>query len=183
MSNPRIEEVDDASDPEEMDLDAFDFARPGQQNLQSTMNPAQSQMNPDMLQQMMQQMGGASQQQQVDPKERQRRMQEAKERTKAYQCIYPIYFDKSRSREEGRRVKKEDAVMNPLASGIMDALQEIGDRERIPFKIAFEPSKCHPKDWADPGRIRVLVKEGGKSVNAKCANSESCFGKGHIGRA
>lgn len=28
------------------------------------------------------------------------------------------------------------------------------------LRIAFEPDKLHPKDWANPGRVRVLLRDG-----------------------
>ncbi|EER37929.1 signal recognition particle protein [Histoplasma capsulatum H143] len=67
-----------------------------------------------------------------------------------YQCLYPIYFDKTRSRAEGRKVNKKLAVENPLARDILDAVQVLGLRVGI-----LEPEKLHPKDWANPGRVRV----------------------------
>lgn len=71
---------------------------------------------------------------QMDQKERLRLEREQQEKSKSYQCIYPIYFDASRSREEGRRVNKADAVKNPLARDIVDALQwvagQVGWRRR-----------------------------------------------------
>jgi signal recognition particle subunit SRP19 len=184
MANPRIEEVDDVSDPDEMDLDAFDFARPGQTTLQQAQvqqqqqrQQQQQQPNADMMAQMQAMFGGqgggnGGGMPQVDQKERMRLEREQQEKSKSYQCIYPIYFDASRSREEGRRVKKEDAVRNPLARDIVDALQHIAGQVNVALQIVFEPSKCHPKDWANPGRVRVLVKKGGEVVTAKVANSE-----------
>lgn len=88
---------------------------------------------------------------------------------KHYQCIYPLYFDSNRSRAEGRRVGVELAVENPLAREIVDAVQLIG------LKTVFEPGKMHPKDWANPGRVRVLVKEGGKARSAKVKNSKQAY--------
>ncbi len=84
---------------------------------------------------------------------------------KHYQCIYPLYFDASRTRAQGRRVGAELAVPNPLAREIVDAVQLLG------LKTVFEPGKMHPKDWANPGRVRVLVKEDGKARNARVKNS------------
>jgi signal recognition particle subunit SEC65 len=182
MANPRIEEVDDFSDPDEMDLDAFDFARPGQTTLQQAQIPQrqqqsqQQQPNADMMAQMQAMLSGQGNMggmPQIDQKERMRLEREQQEKSKSYQCIYPIYFDAARSREEGRRVKKADAVRNPLARDIVDALQQIAARVNVPLQIVFEPSKCHPKDWANPGRVRVLVRKGGEAVTAKIANSES----------
>jgi signal recognition particle subunit SRP19 len=192
MSNPRIEEVyDDASDPDEMDLDAFDFARPGQTTLQQAQQQqsqsqpqAQQQPNADMMAQMQQMLSGGGaggMPPQMDQKERMRLEREQQEKSKSYQCIYPIYFDASRSREEGRRVGKDLAVKNPLARDIVDALQQISGQVHVALQIVFEPSKCHPKDWANPGRVKILIKKDGKPITAKIANSEflepvSCFG-------
>jgi signal recognition particle subunit SRP19 len=178
MSNPRIEEVyDDASDPDEMDLDAFDFARPGQTTLQQAQQQqsqpqAQQQPNADMMAQMQQILGGGGMPPQMDQKERMRLEREQQEKSKSYQCIYPIYFDASRSREEGRRVGKDLAVKNPLARDIVDALQQISGQVHVALQIVFEPSKCHPKDWANPGRVKILLKKDGKPFTAKIANSE-----------
>ena len=45
------------------------------------------------------------------------------------------------------------AVANPLAREIVDAVAGLG------VKVAFEPGKTHPKDWANPGRVKVFLKE------------------------
>jgi signal recognition particle subunit SRP19 len=82
-----------------------------------------------------------------------------------YQSLYPVYFDSTKSRVEGRRVKKSLAVENPLARTIVDATQQLG------LRVVFEPGKMHPKDWANPGRVRVLIKNEGKPVHPKIKNS------------
>lgn len=89
---------------------------------------------------------------------------------KDFQCIYPgmfswkercaeglidfcvVYFDKNRSRAEGRRIGKELAVENPLAREIVTACG------RLRLQTLFEPAKFHPKDWSNPGRVKVKVK-------------------------
>lgn len=84
-----------------------------------------------------------------------------------FQCLYPVYFDKSRSRAEGRKVGSELAVENPLARDILDAVQMVG------LQAGLEADKLHPKDWANPGRVRVLLKnEDGRLINPKIKNSE-----------
>lgn len=88
---------------------------------------------------------------------------------KHYQCLYPLYFDANKTRSEGRRVSASQAVQNPLAREIVDAVQLLG------LKTVFEPGKTHPRDWANPGRVRVLVKEGGRARNARVKNSTACF--------
>lgn len=188
MSTARIEEVEDdddseveeIGDPDEMDLDAFDFARPQGNLQQSVMDP--SQMNPESMQEIFQQ---AQQQPQNQPsqtprppmtdKERERLEREHHDRTKNYQCIYPLYFDISRSREQGRRVKKSAAVSNPLARELVDALQHIGNTLNVGLQVVFEPTKTHPKDWANPGRVRVLVKEDGKAVSKKVGSKHYLY--------
>lgn len=71
-----------------------------------------------------------------------------------FQCVYPVYFDKNRSRKEGRRVGIELAVENPLAREIVAACG------RMRLETLFEPNKLHPKDWANPGRVKIKLKSG-----------------------
>lgn len=87
------------------------------------------------------------------------------EKYKSFQCVYPIYFDRTRSRVQGRRVNKDQAVDSPLARDLVDAVAGLG------LKALFEPGKMHPKDWSNPGRVKVRVKEGGKAVNPRVHNS------------
>lgn len=83
-----------------------------------------------------------------------------------FQCLYPVYFDRTRTRAEGRKVGAELAVENPLARDIVDAVQLLG------LSAGFEPEKLHPKDWANPGRVRVLLKdEKGHLVHPDIKNS------------
>lgn len=60
------------------------------------------------------------------------------------------------------------AVENPLAREIVEACNLMG------LKTVFEPGKMHPRDWANPGRVRVELKVEGKAVNPRIKNSE-CF--------
>ncbi len=85
---------------------------------------------------------------------------------KTYQCLYPIYFDANKTRQEGRRVAVENAVPNPLAREIVDAVQSLG------LRTVFEPSKMHPKDWSNPGRVRVGLKDAGGG-RSKVKNSKT----------
>lgn len=83
---------------------------------------------------------------------------------KDFQCVYPVYFDKNRSRKEGRRVGIEQAVENPLAREIVNACG------RLRLETLFEPTKIHPKDWANPGRVKIRIKGG---TNSSIKNSTS----------
>ncbi|CAN6668649.1 signal recognition particle subunit Sec65p [Trichomonascus vanleenenianus] len=80
------------------------------------------------------------------------------EQFKSWQVIYPVYFDASKSHSEGRRVPKETAVENPLADTIIEACKAIG------IHCVYEADKTHPKDWANPGRVRVLIRDDGNAL-------------------
>lgn len=54
---------------------------------------------------------------------------------------------------------------NPLAREIVDAVQLLG------LKVVFEPGKIHPRDWSNPGRVRVLLREAGKAQSPQVKNS------------
>lgn len=146
-NNARVEELSD-SDPDEMDPDEFDPSP-------SMEAPAQSSMiNPSSIPSKVKPQGPPSLMQRPDP-----------EQVKEWQCLYPLYFDSTKTRAEGRRVGKELAVQNPLAREICDAVFGLG------LELAFEAGKIHPKDWANPGRVRVLVKQNGKAASSSVRNS------------
>ncbi|KAG0632951.1 signal recognition particle, SRP19 subunit [Tuber brumale] len=136
--NVRIEEVED-SDPEEMDISLF------YPNAAAATNPTL--MDPTAIPHGILQGPSYPQTQYVSADE---------SSYKTYQCLYPVYFDSTRSRAEGRRVNKTHAIPNPLARNIVDACAYLS------LKTVFEPGKTHPKDWANPGRVRVLFKADGK---------------------
>lgn len=154
--NARIEEVSDSDlDSDPSDMDPEDFApstiiRPA--NVPSSTRDAPA----------------AAAQSQPQPQFRGSNVPQATSRElyKTWQCLYPVYFDSSRSRAEGRRVGKELAVANPLASEIATAVASLG------LQAMLDAWKRHPKDWANPGRVKVCLKEGkGGPMGVK--NSES----------
>ncbi|KIX94781.1 uncharacterized protein Z520_09471 [Fonsecaea multimorphosa CBS 102226] len=83
--------------------------------------------------------------------------QQTREEVKRFQSLYPVYFDSTRSKSQGRRVSKSLAIPNPLAWQVLCAVRfAVGENV---FKMAFEPEKTHPKDWANPGRVKLLLKD------------------------
>ncbi|KAF2642139.1 signal recognition particle sec65 subunit [Massarina eburnea CBS 473.64] len=145
--NPRVEEVSDSdSDPDEMDISQMSSLMPPSQV------PMASSMPPEMLQP---QAPGA--------------VSADREKAKHHQCLYPVYFDKSRTRAEGRRVGAELAVENPLAREMADAVASLG------LMAVFEPDKIHPKDWSNPGRVRILIKKDGKAVVQNIKNKHHLY--------
>ncbi|KAL2000707.1 hypothetical protein VTN02DRAFT_2741 [Thermoascus thermophilus] len=145
----RVEEVD--SDPEEV--------APSEANFNQARFAQESLISPSIVP------GPASESDGARPPTEQRR-----EIPKHWQCLYPVYFDKTRSRAEGRQVGSALAVENPLARDILDAVQMLG------LRVGFEPEKLHPKDWANPGRVRVLLKdENGNPMNPQIKNKHHLF--------
>ena len=104
MSNPRFEELDD-DDPAELDLPEFagsssailaahDRPQPSSGGMPGSADGA---FRPHMI------------------------TQQDLEQFKTWSCIYPIYFDASRSYKEGRRVPLKYAVKNPMAQQLAEA--------------------------------------------------------------
>ncbi|CAG9979446.1 unnamed protein product [Clonostachys byssicola] len=159
MSHPRVEEVSDSdpdSDPEEVDIDDFDDAdimRRVEPAAAKPLPPASRAAPPTQQQQQ--------QQQPVHVQDRNAYIN--------YQCLYPIYFDASRSRSEGRRVPSSLAVRNPLAREIANACSRL----RLPTLL--EPDKIHPQDWANPGRVKVGLKAAGAQANQPLHNKHHLF--------
>lgn len=182
MSHARIEELSDSdSDPPEDDLDDFaesdiirsvnqqpsGFNQRGQLSSQTAPHPpayqppaqTHSQQTPNfnpqefLRPQAPQQQAGFNTTSQPPPE------------YKTFQCLYPIYFDANKTRQEGRRVGIENAVPNPLAREIVDAVQMLG------LKTVFEPAKMHPKDWSNPGRVKVGLKEQRSGGRGRVKNS------------
>ncbi|KAJ7150985.1 signal recognition particle, SRP19 subunit [Mycena crocata] len=79
---------------------------------------------------------------------------------KNWTCIYPIYIDAKRAYGTGqRRVPRAHAVWWPLSKDIADATHALG------LLSLHEVNKSHPRDWENPGRVRVQWKKDGKLMN------------------
>ncbi|KAI0900309.1 signal recognition particle, SRP19 subunit [Annulohypoxylon nitens] len=160
MSHPRVEEVSDSdlSDPSEGDIDDF-----LESDILRQKAPAASRPEPSLFPSpqpsstsgpRMQHPSSAPQPQQVQPGD-----------IKDYQMLYPVYFDLTRSRAEGRRVSKSLAVKNPLAREIAAACAALR------LSPVFEAHRVHPKDWANPGRVRVKLAKPTSASKAANANA------------
>lgn len=156
--NARIEEVSD-SDPEDMDVALFDpraaaAAAAPPPYAASTHTPDRAFPTNRTLLSRSNLPTGAPPASSSDPSTQYVNAGDASA-YKSYNCLYPVYFDVSRSRSSGRRVSKSLAVANPLARGLVDACAF------LQLKTVFEPGKTHPHDWANPGRVRILMKPDG----------------------
>jgi signal recognition particle subunit SRP19 len=153
--NPRVEEIsdsEDSSEPSEMDIEEMTSLIQAR-NIPAAA-PATSSSLPAQL---------------LQPQSPSIKTSTDREKSKHYQCLYPIYFDKARTRAEGRRVGNELAVENPLAREMADAAANLG------LRTVFEPDKIHPKDWSNPGRVRVLLKHEGKMMDEDIKNKHHLY--------
>ncbi|GAA97431.1 uncharacterized protein L969DRAFT_17336 [Mixia osmundae IAM 14324] len=76
---------------------------------------------------------------------------------KRWTSLYPIYFDAARPRKGGqRRVPLNSAVWYPHATDVANAAHKLG------LRCVLEPDRFHPREWENPGRVKVLVTENGK---------------------
>ncbi|KAI0747105.1 signal recognition particle SRP19 subunit [Daedaleopsis nitida] len=79
---------------------------------------------------------------------------------KKWTCIYPIYIDAKRPCGRGeRRIARAKSVWWPLSKDIADATNRLG------LGTLHEVSKAHPRDWENPGRVRVQWRKDGRLVN------------------
>jgi signal recognition particle subunit SRP19 len=71
--------------------------------------------------------------------------------------IWPVYIDSSRSRKEGRRISKKNAVSSPKLSELIGAAQELG--------LNPEPKSeaAHPRIWWEKTGFIFLKKKRKKS--------------------
>jgi len=67
-------------------------------------------------------------------------------------ALWPVYFDSTKTRAEGRRVSKKLAKLNPNLEMIEKALKDL----RIPYRVV--PNAAYPRlPWEKKGL--VLVKK------------------------
>ncbi|KAJ9133587.1 Signal recognition particle subunit SRP19 [Pleurostoma richardsiae] len=185
MSHPRIEEVEDSdvdmSDPSEGDIDDFvdsDILRSrvaGPSSSSSSSKPAAAAahppgarshlINPSSIPSASSSgTGGAPNFQAAS----------SPADYASFQCLYPVYFDATRTRAEGRRVPRSLAVRNPLAREIVAACT------RLRLQTVFEPGKLHPKDWANPGRVKIALKQQQSKGGQQAAAVSSIKNKHHL---
>ena len=151
MSHPRIEEVSDSddamSDPSEADIDDFNDS-----DIMRRVEPSSSKQQPASAPSPSEPQSHILNPANLPPGTLPQTTQD-KSAFNDFQCLYPVYFDASRSRAQGRRVSSKLAVKNPLAREIANACSRL----RLPALL--EPERVHPKDWSNPGRVKVGLKK------------------------
>jgi signal recognition particle subunit SRP19 len=79
--------------------------------------------------------------------------------------IWPIYFDKSASRQDGRKLSKKYSVEKPSIEGIAKSAKSLGLNPIIEKDCAY-PSRTSKKE----GRILIDKKEPKSKLLVKIAN-------------
>lgn len=81
---------------------------------------------------------------------------------KHWTSVYPIYLDaKQRYRKGCRRIAYEKAILYPNSQYISNAAKH------LKLEYMHEPYRTHPRDWANPGRVKVrLYNDDGNAVRA-----------------
>ncbi|KAJ9106870.1 hypothetical protein QFC19_002999 [Naganishia cerealis] len=75
---------------------------------------------------------------------------------KAWNTLYPLYFDAKLSVNQGRRVPRSKAIWWPQSLYIAKACSSLG------LQCIHEIEKTHPADWRNPGRVKVLLQKDGQ---------------------
>ncbi len=78
--------------------------------------------------------------------------------------MWPIYFDASKTRKEGRRVPKNQAVQSPKILEIKEAADKLGLKNEVNVEAHF------PKmPWAKTGMLLVEKRETKEAMIQKIA--------------
>ncbi len=75
--------------------------------------------------------------------------------------IWPIYFDSTKSRNEGRAVAAEIAISSPTIDDVITAALKAG------LKPEIERDKKHPSAWHESSGRILVPKKGTKSATLK----------------
>lgn len=78
--------------------------------------------------------------------------------------LWPVYFDSSKTRKEGRKVPKNVAVLNPSLAELQQVAEHLG------LKPEGDGNAAHPAiPWQKTGRIWIENKETKMQILMKTA--------------
>jgi signal recognition particle subunit SRP19 len=63
--------------------------------------------------------------------------------------IWPAYLDAAKSRAEGRRVPREEAIEDPTVDEIASAVQQVG------YDAVIDRDATYPREYEPRGRVVV----------------------------
>ena len=79
--------------------------------------------------------------------------------------IWPVYFDKSVSKLEGRKISKKNAVEKPSIEDIAKAAKSLG------LNPVLEKNVAHPaRHWKKEGRVLIDKKDSKSKLLRQIAN-------------
>jgi signal recognition particle subunit SRP19 len=78
--------------------------------------------------------------------------------------IWPVYFDSSKTRKEGRRVPKNLAVQSPKILELKEAVDRLGLKNEVNLEAHFTKMP-----WAKTGMLLVEKKEAKEKIIQKVA--------------
>jgi signal recognition particle subunit SRP19 len=78
--------------------------------------------------------------------------------------IWPIYFDISKSRNEGRRVPKNQAVQSPKIAELKEAADKLGLENEVNLETRFPKTP-----WVKGGSMIVTKQEPKEAIIEKLA--------------
>jgi signal recognition particle subunit SRP19 len=78
--------------------------------------------------------------------------------------IWPVYFDQNKTRKEGRRIPKNQAVQQPKIFEIKEAADRLGIQNEINLEAHYP--KMH---WAKTGMLIVEKREAKEAIIQKLA--------------
>ena len=78
--------------------------------------------------------------------------------------IWPIYFDQNKTRKEGRRIPKNQAVIAPKIAEIKEAADKLGLQNEIRLEAHFPRMP-----WSKSGMLLVEKKEAKEAIIKKLA--------------
>ncbi|KAL6122308.1 Signal recognition particle SEC65 subunit [Nucleospora cyclopteri] len=75
-----------------------------------------------------------------------------------YFMVYPVYFDRKKTVNQGRKWNKDLTIDNPTFKELLRATTE------LKYSFLSEPTKKHPRNIDNPGRILIMKKHGRKEA-------------------
>ena len=78
--------------------------------------------------------------------------------------IWPVYFDVNKSREEGRRISKNQAVMSPKILELKETADKLGLQNEMNVDAHFPKAP-----WAKSGMLLVEKQEAKEAIIKKLA--------------
>jgi signal recognition particle subunit SRP19 len=78
--------------------------------------------------------------------------------------IWPVYFDSSKTRKEGRRVPKNLAVQSPKVLEVKEAVDRLGLKNEFSLEAHFPKTP-----WVKTGMLFVEKKEAKEKIIMKIA--------------